>query len=153
MLLFVLLLVSLMFIFVNSLYYTIRLLIVVLLLLASLVFTLNLSTLTIVILCIVYLGAMIILIGYICAICPNILTDPLTHQYAFLLSARVLLHLYFSKLPIPSNTPLTLSIVEFFYSRQGFSVFIVIFLMLFITLLIVTCQYLSPKGPFRSVSI
>jgi len=141
-----------MFVFVNSLYYTLRLLTLTVVLLAALVLSLNISVLTMIMLCIVYLGAMMVLIGYICAICPNIVTSPVTSAYSFLFISCVFFSLYFVRLTSPINSPLSLNMVEFFYSAQGLSVFLVVLTMLFVTLLMVTCQYLTPKGPFRSVS-
>jgi hypothetical protein len=146
-------LLSLMLVFVNSLYYTLRLLALVVVLLLALVLVLNISVLTIIMLCTVYLGAIIILIGYICAICPNIVTSPAMSSYSLLFISCVFLTLYFVGFTCPLNSPLSLSMVEFFYSAQGLSVFLVVLTMLFITLLMVTCQYLTPKGPFRSVSL
>ena len=146
-------LLSLMLVFVNSLYYTLRLLALVVVLLLALVLVLNISVLTMIMLCVVYLGAMMVLIGYICAICPNIVTSPAISSYSFLFTSCVFFSLYFVRFTFPLNSPLSLSMVEFFYSAQGLSVFLVVLIMLFITLLIVTCQYLAPKGPFRSVSL
>jgi len=77
------------------------------------------STLTAFMLVIVYVGAMIVLIGYICAIRPNILLEP---DYSNLSSIFVLL-LSFSlsggfEYPAFNSTSFTLS--DFFYSYQGF---------------------------------
>jgi hypothetical protein len=42
---------------------------------------------------------------------------------------------------------------SYFYSYSGAVVFASLVFMLFVTLLMVTSQYMTPKGPFRSVSI
>ena len=76
-----------MFVYVNTLYYTVSLLLIVVLLLYLLVSTSMLHTLTILMCLIVYVGAMMILIGYICAISPNLIvrgTIPVV--FPFLLS-------------------------------------------------------------------
>jgi hypothetical protein len=149
-----LLLVSL-FIFANSLYYTVALVRIVVILLFSLVTSLQLSTLTMLMLCIVYIGAIIILIGYVCAVCPNVLSSR-----SFVLNSPFLLvmsiftfNLFLTPTRFVHNTPMLLTIVEFFYSTTGFFTFLILILMLFLTLLIVTSQYSVPKGPFRSTSI
>ena len=71
-----LLLIMTLFIFKNSLYFTIMLLIISVTTLSYLVFTTSISSLTAFILVIVYVGAIIVLIGYICAISPNLMLEP-----------------------------------------------------------------------------
>jgi hypothetical protein len=104
-------------------------------------------------LAIVYIGAMMILIGYICAICPNMILAPLY--------VRFLAYFLFFLTPnaiFPIDVIITIDqhyipIVNYFYSTAGRVVFILLVTMLFVTLLIVTSQYITPKGPFRSVTI
>jgi hypothetical protein len=137
--------------FPNSLYFVFILLSNVILVLYYLVSSLCLSVLTILIFLIVYLGAIIILIGYICAVCPNlnlsssVILSPLISLS--LLSTLLLSYLTFPSLPLSSVSTVT----EFFYSSSGLFVFAVLILILFLTLLIVTSQYSTPTGPFRSV--
>ena len=141
-----------MFVYVNTLYYTVSLLLIVVLLLYLLVSTSMLHTLTILMCLIVYVGAMMILIGYICAISPNLIvrgTIPVV--FPFLLSF-VWFYFYDPKVWVISYVS-SHSVSSFFYSSFGVWMFILIALMLFITLLIVTAQYLAPKGPFRSISL
>lgn len=77
-----------MFVYVNTLYYTFSLLAVVVLLLYTLVSNSALHTLTMLMFLIVYVGAMIILIGYICAISPNlIVSSSFSVAYAILFSS------------------------------------------------------------------
>ena len=149
----ILLLVSL-FIFANSLYYTIALIGLVVILLFTLVSSLKIRTLTILILCIVYIGAMIILIGYVCAVCPNVVASSSfsLNSPFFLLISLSFFHLIFSSINFSLNSPLSLRIVEYFYSSRGFFIFLTLILILFLTLLIVTSQYAVPKGPFRAVA-
>lgn len=141
-----------MFYFVNSLYYSLSLLLLVVAFLIYLVSHLLLSSLTIIIMCIVYIGAIMILIGYICAICPNVIVSSsfssffLLFFFPFTFSIIFFGDLSFS---FPSSSS---SLVDYFYSSFGVFLFMCIVLMLFVTLLIVTSQYLTPKGPFRSVS-
>jgi hypothetical protein len=142
-----------MFIYLNTLFYSLVLLIIVLTLLYVLVSNLILNTLTIIMLAIVYIGAIIILIGYICAICPNLILAPSNLNIPLYL---LLLLFILSIIPfviVPSFTSVLSPIVTYFYNSSGFIIFITLIFILFITLLIVTSQYMVPKGPFRSVSI
>ncbi len=141
-----------MFYFVNSLYYSLSLLCFIVLVLIFLVSNRIMSSLTILILSIVYIGAMIILIGYICAICPNVIVVSSFSSPSYALIMSLFFYLFFFGLnyPLPSHSDV--SMVEYFYSSSGLFMFSIMIIMLFVTLLIVTSQYLTPKGPFRSVS-
>lgn len=138
------------FVFKNSLYFTMMLLAISILTLSSLVLNTYLNTLTAFILVIVYVGAIIVLIGYICAISPNLVLEP---DYSLLLPFWVLLVLFFmlDSFSLPVFNMSTFTLVDFFYSYQGLFVFITLVFMLFLTLLIVTSQYSVPHGPFRSL--
>lgn len=139
--------------FVNSLYYSISLLLVVLLILSELVSRLILSSLTMLILVIVYAGAIMILIGYICAVCPNLILRSLNFNYQPFVCFRLY---YFSLKVLQSSqtrVDIFLPLSEYFYSLSGSLIFFLVIFMLFITLLIVTSQYITPKGPFRSITI
>ena len=152
MLFFILIMVLLsIFIFANSLYYSLSLLVFILFIIFFIVAHSFIASLTALILSIVYVGAMMILIGYICAICPNVYVEPnnLSLSISFLITSflRLLLSPYIFITSVSQST----SLVEYFYSFNGFYVFLLIVLILFLTLLIVTSQYLTPKGPFRSL--
>ena len=137
--------------FPNSLYFVFVLLLNVLFLLYILVSSISLSVLTILIFVIVYLGAIIILIGYICAVCPNLnLSSKVSLSPILSLSLLSTLLLSYPTLPHPSLQPLSYA-SEYFYSGQGLFVFAILVFLLFLTLLIVTSQYSTPSGPFRSV--
>lgn len=140
------------FIFKNSLYYTISLLLISFIVLRSLALNTHLRFLTSFILIIVYCGAIIILIGYICAITPNLNLEPdYTNIYYFilvLLSFFIFNNISFIRFNISEG-----SIVDYFYSYEGCFIFIILVSILFITLLIVTSQYTVPYGPFRSVKV
>lgn len=140
------------FYFVNSLYYSLSLLIFVVLLLVFLTSKILLSSLCMIMLCIVYIGAIMILIGYICAICPNVIVHSSfsTPLFGLFISLFAFLN-YFDKSFVGFSSS-SVSMVDYFYSSYGLFIFVVLVFMLFITLLIVTSQYLTPKGPFRSVS-
>lgn len=142
-----------MFVYRNTLYYSMVLLVIVLSLLYMLVSNIILHSLTILILAIVYIGAIIILIGYICAICPNLILAPSSiNLYIYTL----VLFLSFIFMPLRISYSLNQSfipIVNYFYTYSGILVFYRLVFILFITLLIVTSQYMTPKGPFRSVTI
>nr|AGI78546.1 NADH dehydrogenase subunit 6 [Brachionus koreanus] len=140
-------------VFVNTLYYSMVLLIIVLSSMFFLVSNHLMHTLTMLMLAIVYIGAMMILIGYICAISPNMILTPL-----FLGAAYYVVYGLFVNTILPLNHTLVIDqsfipMTNFFYSSVGFSVFSLLVFMLFITLLMVTSQYMTPKGPFRAVVI
>ena len=150
----VLLLISIsMFIYVNTLFYTIALLAVVVLLLYSLVANSIIHTLTMLMLLIVYVGAMIILIGYICAISPNLMVNTTFSQSLYLFGFIPLMSLFFDS----KRWLVTFSsgdyIRNYFYSSFGLISFLFVVFILFVTLLMVTSQYLAPKGPFRSINL
>lgn len=150
MLLLLLFLTITLFVFKNSLYFTIMLLAISMLTLSSLVLNTYLRTLTAFMLIIVYVGAMIVLIGYICAISPNLVLEP---DFS-LITPFFIVFALFSLLegfnPTSFNMS-TFTLVDFFYSYQGLFVFLSLVFMLFLTLLIVTSQYSVPQGPFRSL--
>lgn len=138
------------FVFKNSLYFTIMLLTISILTLSALVLNTYLNSLTAFMLVIVYVGAMIVLIGYICAISPNLVLEPdysLVYLFIFILGSFFLLDSFSG----PVFNTSTFTLVDFFYSYQGLFVFISLVFMLFLTLLIVTSQYSVPQGPLRSL--
>ena len=136
--------------FPNVLFYTVSLLFISISLLLFIVFTNYVRTLLFLLIVIVYVGAIIILIGYICAVCPNFVTTPAVLNYYLLFFA--VLFFYFSiSLCYSQNSSKFGSLSDFFFSLWGSPVFFLIAIMLFITLIIVTSQYSSPQGPFRSL--
>lgn len=138
------------FIFKNSLYFTMMLLAISIITLCSLVLNTSLASLTAFMLVIVYVGAMIVLIGYICAISPNLVLEPdysLVYVFILLFSSFFIIDSFST----PSLNSTTFTLVDFFYSYQGLFVFLSLVSILFLTLLIVTSQYSVPQGPFRSL--
>jgi hypothetical protein len=126
------------------------LLVISILTLSSLVLHTYLSTLTAFMLVIVYVGAMIVLIGYICAISPNLVLEP---DFSLVIPFFVVLagFLAFEGLQTPVFNASSFTLADFFYSYQGLFVFLSLVFMLFLTLLMVTSQYSVPQGPFRSL--
>jgi hypothetical protein len=118
--------------------------------LSSLVINTLLNTLTAFMLVIVYVGAMIVLIGYICAISPNLVLEP-DYSITYLFVSLFFTFTILDSFSTPTFNTSTFTLVDFFYSYQGLFVFISLVFMLFITLLIVTSQYSVPQGPFRSL--
>lgn len=141
------------FVYVNTLFYSMALLLVVIGLLYTLVSNLILHSLTMLLLVIVYVGAMMILIGYICAICPNLILVPSHLRFTFYLFYFLSFILGFISQYSSNTLDMFLPMTNYFYSSYGAIAFFSVVFMLFITLLIVTSQYMTPKGPFRSVSI
>jgi len=138
------------FVFKNSLYFTMILLAISILTLSSLVLNTYLNSLTAFMLVIVYVGAMIVLIGYICAIRPNLVLEP---DYSILYVFLVLLLAFWllNSFSVPVFNTSTFTLTDFFYSFQGLFIFMSLVFILFLTLLIVTSQYSVPQGPFRSL--
>jgi len=137
------------FIFKNSLYFTMILLLISMLTLSYLVLKTWVSCLTAFMLIIVYVGAIIVLIGYICAVRPNLSLEPdYSLTWVFLLLVASASFLGGFRYPALDSTVFTLA--DFFYSFQGLFIFFSLVLMLFFTLLIVTSQYSVPQGPLRS---
>ena len=141
----------LLFVYVNSLFYSISLLLIVLVLLSFIVSLCLINSLTMLILCIVYFGAIIILIGYICAICPNV---NISSQFSFRFLFFSSMFTSFTVVPLFFYNPSSslVRITSYFYSSYGFLIFFTLIFMLLLTLLIVTSQYLTPKAPFRSLN-
>ena len=138
---------------VNTLFYSVSLLAVITVLLCHLVSHLMLHTLTMLMLLIVYVGAMIILIGYICAICPNLILSSTSNALSYYTYYVAVFITFFPKRFSAMSPPPFVPLCNYFYTTSGALIFSVVVVMLFITLLMVTSQYTTPKGPFRSVSI
>lgn len=139
------------FIYKNSLFFIMSLLIIRFLVLSYIALYRYLSFLTVFILIIVYVGAIIVLIGYICAISPNLILEP-DYSFFYLYLLVVSLFYIFNKLNFTLIDLTSTTIVDYFYRFQGMFIFLILVLMLFVTLLIVTSQYSVPKGPFRSIN-
>lgn len=143
--------ISLMVVFANALFYTISLLLLSFSVLIWMVSSNYIRTLIMILIVVVYVGAMIILIGYICAVSPNLVTRP-----SFNYLGLVFFSLFFTFIFSSSSFSTGLesfkvgTLLDFFFRDWGVSVFILMVFMLFFTLLIVTSQYRSPQGPFRS---
>lgn len=145
----IVLIVCLIAIFPNVLFYTMSLLIVSVVILFIIVSLNYVRTLLFIIMTIVYVGAIIILIGYICAVCPNFITVysafnnfVLFVPFSFLLCS----------IPFSQDSSKLGRLSDYFFSSWGFPIFVIIAFMLFLTLIIVTSQYSSPQGPLRSFS-
>lgn len=140
-------------VYVNTLYYSLILLLIVLSSIYFLVRNHIMHPLTILMLSIVYIGAIIILIGYICAISPNLILSPLSLGITFYILFFIIINTtlsYSHSLVLDQHfIPMT----NYFYSSVGTPVFGLLVFILFMTLLIVTSQYITPKGPFRAVTI
>jgi len=101
---------------------------------------------------IVYVGAMMILIGYICAVSPNPVLLPRLNLISILLFLRfsffVLFPFEFKFYGVGVNKVV---VSDVFFTRWGIVSFVCVVVILFVTLLIVTSQSSSPQGTFRSV--
>lgn len=135
--------------FLNTLYFVMVLTLFMLTLSVYSVFLGLVTPLFSIMLVIIYVGAMMVFIGYICAISPNILFVSFFSSYFILLGVFFPL-IFVSSFPYSFSifTPLT----DFLYSPSGLFLFVLIALVLFLVLIIVSSQFFSPQGPFRSVS-
>jgi len=101
---------------------------------------------------IVYVGAIIVLIGYVCAVSPNLSLEP-DYRLLFFFLLLLLFFILFNFCVVFSLDTVSNTLVDYYYSFQGLLTFLVLVFILFITLLIVTSSYFITGGPFRSVSI
>lgn len=109
----------------------------------------SISVLTFLIVSVVYVGAIIVLIGYICAISPNPQILYSRYSLPFVLVVFFLCSLF---LLTPFFDCSALSpVIAYFYTAAGSFFLLVLLLFLFLILLIVTSYHLSSKGPLRSV--
>jgi len=91
---------------------------------------------------------MIIFIGYICAISPNLLFSSSFNIYLFFFPVFSWVLCYGFVPVFRDGSPFS----DFLYSSYGFYLFFMVALVLFLILLAVSSQFFRPKGPFRSVS-
>lgn len=143
-------LIGLMFVFVNVMFYVVVLLVFTLWVLLWLVSSGYIRTLIMLLVVIVYVGAIMILIGYICAVCPNPKLTPAKLSLFWLFFFTILLNMIFILFEINSYSKSSF-ILDYFFRMWGLLMFFVLVFILFFTLLIVTSQYNIPQGPFRSV--
>ena len=148
----VMIFIFLMFVFSNSLFYIISLLFVSLLTLIYLTSINYVSVLMFLLIIIIYIGAIIIFIGYICAICPNIKFTYNIFIFPLIAFFSIFVIIFIRSLNIRFMYLKSDTLLDYLFRNWGFIIFIIIVFMLFITLLIVTSQHSSPQGPFRSVS-
>lgn len=143
--------IRIMVVFANALFYTVSLLLLSFSVLIWIVSSNYIRTLIIILIVVVYVGAIIILIGYICAVSPNLVTRP-SFSYFGLVLLSVLFTFVFSRASVSMGLESFKvgTLLDFFFRDWGVSIFVLIVFMLFFTLLIVTSQYRSPQGPFRS---
>lgn len=134
--------------FVNTLYFTMSLMFTVITICLYSVYLGSIRSLFSIMLVIIYVGAMIIFIGYICAISPNILFKTSVPTYLLLLPILTCA-LFVSHFPMFNSnfSPLT----DFLYSSSGLFLFILVAIVLFLVLMVVSSQFFRPQGPFRSV--
>jgi len=142
-----------MFVYANSLYYSIILLFIISLLLFMLVVNNLINSLTMLILLIVYIGAIMVLIGYICAICPNLNLSSNTFGFKRTTLFLIIVSLITPSMFLNSFNSKIFILRNYFFNTSGALIFFLVVCLLFITLLIVTSQYLTPKGPFRSLKV
>lgn len=134
--------------FVNTLYFTAILMFRVLFISIYSVYMGFISSLFSIMLIIIYVGAIIIFIGYICAISPNLLFSS-SLSFTFFLFPLFFPYIFVYSYPIFNDNvhPVT----DFLYSSSGVYLFILVAVVLFLILMVVSSQFFRPQGPFRSV--
>ena len=142
----------LMFLFPNTLFYTISLLILSVFILIEIVRAGFLRTLIILLILIIYAGAMLILISYICAVSPNFVVT-FRSEYFLVCSFSYFLNFIFYYFLISTNSTKSRNLIDYLFREWGAYTFFFIVFILFFTLLIVTSQYFSPQGPLRSLEL
>lgn len=148
-LLIVLSIIVLIAVFPNALFYTVSLLSISLIVLIWIACSDYIRTLIFLLIVIVYVGAMIIFIGYICAVSPNLIITP-RYSYLYLMILSFFIYFLTYKNSVSSSSKRG-RLLDYFFRNWGVLTFILVSIMLFSTLLIVTSQYSSPQGPFRSI--
>lgn len=97
---------------------------------------------------IVYVGAIIILVGYICAVTPNLYLEP---DYSLFSLFMCFLGIFWSLNSAFGSYSKSINLVDFYYSAYGLFIFSFLVFCLFMVLLMVTTHDNSPRGPFRSL--
>ena len=125
---FILFLVFSMLIFPSTIYYVLMLLSLRLFLLYSLASNYFISVLVFTMIIVVYVGAIIILVGYICAIRPNVYFSSRISTYLFLVP------LFFPFLfpSTRSDSSLLVSLSSYFYTSHGRFIFLFLWEIIFL---------------------
>ena len=139
------------FLFPNSLSLIFILLRIVLVIVYRLSFLSLIRSLLGLIIIIIYLGAIIVIISYICAVCPNIKINYFKSYVRFISSAIFARFILISVNLIPHVVREKRSRIYFLFTLIRFKFLLLLIIFIFITLLRVTTQFLSPSGPFRSI--
>lgn len=136
--------------FVSTLYYIQVLLISLISILCLIVYYNLVSILFAILLSLVYIGAIIIFIGYICAISPNPIFNFNGSGSLFFLIVLFRSILLINTIPFKFNYSL-INMFDFFYTRAGVNLFFIVIFFLLVLLILVSSQNFIPKGPFRSI--
>lgn len=141
------------FFLANLIHYILVILSLCLTLLLLIRLTYCLSSLTRIMVLVIYVGAIIILIGYICAVCPNNITLNSLKKKPFLyfLITLALSYTFIIERVLTFNKENTLLLRAFYYTSDRFIFLLFLVFFLFLTLLMITTKFNSPKGPFRSI--
>lgn len=153
MLIFIAFVIFTLFFFQTSIYYCFSLVLLVTRCLVFLRVNLLVTRFVVVVILIVYAGAVIIFIGYVSAVSPNYVSA-VSPNYSLAVVVFIVVgsNIFFSRLSLVLPVSSSFSLAEFFYTSLGVEFLLVLLFSLFMTLLIVTSQYLCPVGPFRTTS-
>lgn len=145
------LLVFRLFLFPNRLFFVFSLLLIVFWCVLGSVKLGILSVLVALLICIIYVGAIIIIIGYVCAVAPNVGVSA-SLSISPLLLALVGGGLSLTRSGVPAVPACLADLGRVLYSYYGWLFLSLTVAMLFFVLLIVTSQFYNPAGPFRSLN-
>lgn len=149
---FVSIVVLLMMVYLNVLIYTVSLILISVVLLLKMCSFGELRTIIFILVIIVYVGAVMILVGYICAVCPNVDTSPSFTFYRLFLPLFFIFYVTEGKF-LMLGFQKSDCLLDFFLRRWGVMVFVFLVFIIFLVLLIVTSQFIYPQGPLRSLGV
>ena len=146
----ILLVVLLLRTYINSLMLVASLLVLVLLLLSWIVLNNLLRGLLCLIIITVYLGAIIILISYVCAVCPNLCIKQ-SKAFFSLLTHPAFLSCLLRRASTRSFFLVRETHICLLFTPLAYKVLLLLLIYIFVILLSVTTQFTFPQGPFRSI--
>nr|UBY46736.1 NADH dehydrogenase subunit 6 [Brachionus calyciflorus] len=142
-----------MFVYVNTLYYSMVLLAIMMSLNSLKVNYMMMMKQTLKYVTWLIFGDMMILIGYTCAIYPNLILTP-SPLSSLVYSGLILNPLVLMTQSFSADSKKTYDPLTSFLNTKSVVIFLMSLMLKFsVILYFLTDQYMTPKGPFRSVSI
>jgi len=140
-----------MYVYINSMFYSLFLIFFCMFVLSYLTLIQSISPLVCFAFLIVYLGAIIVIIGYICCVTPNINMEPNYKALTLLVIPLIRYYVPVANFYVYPNILVSTTVLgSSLYSQDFIFILFIIIISLFLTLLRVTTPP-TPQGPFRSV--